>query len=212
VNRLRLLAALLLPALVLGGGVVSQQFPVWMAIGYDDFRAADGGIAPAACEAASLLPTLDARPASGGTVTAEAALALAQTAIAARIPQPPAAPRFSVPTLYILPADGGRRVWVITAALDTPRIDPYGVALPGPAALLLIDADSGAIVRSAVSASSPADPAAACPFDVRGALVDMVRSPMFLLLAGYSALTALLLSGAGIVRLVQHRRAGKRPT
>jgi hypothetical protein len=73
----------------------------------------------------------------------------------------------------------------------------------------VVDAADGGVIYPGLIAAAPSDPASACPFDVRGALVDLVRSPAFLLFAGYIGLTAILLSGAGLFWWM-HRRKGAR--
>lgn len=207
--RLRLLIALLLPVLVLGGWLATDHLPVWTAIRYDAIRAGDGTIAPAACEVASLLRQMAARQSGTAGIDRAAAQTAARAGFAAQLPDLATdLPSNGHAVVYDLVYDGQRRpAWVITGALAVPRTAADGTALPIPAGIAFIDGETGAVLRAIVLASSPADPAAACPFDLRGALVDLARSPAFLLLAGYLALT--MIGGVGVT--IMRWRVGRRP-
>lgn len=209
-SALRLGIALLLPVLVIGGWLGAEQLPVWTQIRHDSIRAPGGGSAPAACEAASLLRQWDARLIAPGGLPSGQAVERARAALAAQGVPVPDDGQYSLPVGAEAAFDGRRRaIWLVTFALDAPRHDEHGIALPGPAALVVIDADAGSVIHAGLIAASPADPASACPFDVRGALVDLVRSPAFLLLAGYTGLTAVVLAGAGLFWWMRRRKGAR---
>lgn len=209
-SSLRLGIALLLPVLLIGGWLGVEQLPVWTQIRHEAIRAPDGSSAPAACEAASLLRQWDARLTVPSGIAPEQALERARAALAAQgLDVPQDGPR-SLPIGAEIALDGQRRaIWLLTFGLDAPRRDAHGIALPGPAALVVLDAADGGAIYSGLIAASPADPASACPFDVRGALVDLVRSPAFLLLAGYIGLTAIVLTGAALFWWMRRRKGAR---
>jgi hypothetical protein len=209
-SPLRLAIALLLPALLIGGWLGAEQLPVWTQIRYEAIRTPDGGSAPAACEAAALLRQWDARHIDPGGITPQQAIARARAGLAVQGLDAPQDTVHSLPIGAEIALNGQRRaIWLITFALDAPRRDAYGIALPGPAALVVVDAADGGVIYPGLIAAAPPDPASACPFDVRGALVDLVRSPAFLLFAGYIGLTAILLSGAGLFWWMRRRKGAR---
>lgn len=209
-SALRLAIGLLLPLLLIGGWLAAEQIPIWTQIRYESIPAADGGAAPAACEAASLLNQWQGRLIEPSGIPSQQAADQARAAFAAQGVIVPEDDRRSLPIGADALIDGERRpIWLLTFALGGPRTDAAGIALPIPAALAVIDAADGSVIHAGIIAAAAVDPAAACPFDGRGALIDLLRSTPFILLAGYLGLTLIVLAGAGVFWF-RRRRKGAR--
>lgn len=209
-SALRLAIGLLLPLLLIGGWLGAEQIPIWTQIRYEAIRAVAGEPAPAACEAASLLNQWQARLSDPVGSPSDQVVDQARAAFAAQGVIVPDDARRSLPIGADALIDHQRRsIWLLTFALSGPRADAAGIALPGPAALAVIDAADGSVIHAGVIAAAPVDPAAACPFDVRGALVDVLRSAPFILLAGYIGLTLIVLAGAGVFWFMRRRKGAR---
>lgn len=190
IRSIAVIAAVLLPALMLGGWLLSEQVPVWTAPQAWWVTPAD---APAACAAAATLTAYRAvRSGEAPAVTPADALNRAEKALewGYRLGAPPE--RASDPLLVRGQFGGESRLaWMIAAQIDVGG------------SIVYIDALSG----ETISLIAAAAPNAACPFDVRGALVDMARSRTFALFAGY---VALVIGGALIVLIMGRLRSRQR--
>lgn len=168
IRRLALIAAVLIPALVLAAWLLTEQLPVWTAPQSWWVTPAD---APAACAAVGTLTAYHAtRSSETPSVPPAEASNRAEKVIQwqYRLPLPP--DRLSNPLLISGTFDGETRLaWMITAALDNGGSVAY------------LDAGTG----DPLAVIAALTPNAVCPFDLRGALVDMARSRAFLLFAGY---------------------------
>ncbi len=189
-RRLLIVGALLgLPALVLAGWLFSSILPTFTAPAPWWLTSNEPGGAPAACEAAGVLRLFNAeRVRADLPVTAAEARKRAERAINRLLPQAQIRAEGGPTLVRLRPADRPRAyAWIYTARIfDSPAANLPGAALPGPAAVLLIDAESGAVVFSALAAGA-GQGEASCPFPWRDWAVETVRSVPFLALAGYSA-------------------------
>lgn len=181
IRRLALLAVLLLPAVILGVWLLTEQLPAWTAPRYWWITPLD---APAACAALATLTAYHAARIEEATaVSATEALKRAEKAIQWQYNLPVPPERTSDPLLVSATIDGeAHRAWLITAALEVGGTVVY------------LDAETGDPLAHIAAVT----PNAACQFDVRSALVDMARSRAFLLFAGY---VGALMAG-GVVWLV----------
>jgi hypothetical protein len=179
-----LFAALLIPALILGALLLAEQLPVWTAPQAWWITPAD---APAACAAVGALTAYRAvRSDETPAIAPAEALKRATKVIQQQYNLPVPPQRFSDPLLISGTFDGETRLaWLITAALDVGGTVVY------------LDAAAG----EPLAVIAAVTPNAACPFDVRGALVDMARSRVFLLFAGYSGIALI----GGIIVLITRR-------
>lgn len=196
-QRLLIVGALLsLPALVLAGWLLASVLPTFTAPAPWWLTSAEPGGAPAACEAAGILRLFNAeRVRADLPVTAVEARKRAERAINRLVPQAQIRAEGGPTLVRLQTADRQQSyAWIYTARiLDSPVANLPGATLPGPAAVALIDAESGAVVFSALAAGA-GQGEASCPFAWRDWAVETVRSAPFLALAGYSAaLTALSL-------------------
>lgn len=176
IRRLALSVAALLPAVILGGWLLAEQLPLWTAPRYWWITPAD---APAACAAIGTLTTYSAtRSNATPAVSAAEARSRAEKVLQWQYNLPVPPERFSDPLLLSGTFNGDRRLaWLITAALDVGG------------SVIYVDAATG----DPLAVIAAVTPNAACPFDLRGALVNMARSRAFLLFAGYSGIVIGLL-------------------
>ena len=176
--------------MILGAWLLSEQLPVWTAPQSWWISPTD---APAACAAVGTLTTYGAtRVNETPTVPPAEALNRAEKAIQWQYQLPAPPERLSDPLLVRGSFNAEQRTaWLITAALDVGG------------SIVYLDATTGdpLAVIAAVS------PSATCPFDLRGALVDMARSRAFLLFAGYVGVV--VVGGAALLiwRLTRKRHA-----
>jgi hypothetical protein len=190
IKRLTAIVALLLPAVILGTWLLSEQLPVWTAPQSWWLTPTD---APAACAAVGTLTAYRAARVNDTVpVTPAEALNRAEKALTWQYQLAAPPEHFSDPLLVRGTFDGEpRTVWLITAALDVGG------------SLVYLDATTGdplAIVAAVT-------PNAACPFDLRGTLVDMARSRSFQLFAGYLGLLVVAGVALLIIRVIRKRRA-----
>ncbi|MBK8029907.1 MAG: hypothetical protein IPK17_10440 [Chloroflexi bacterium] len=190
IKRLTAIVALLLPAVILGTWLLSEQLPVWTAPQQWWITPAD---APAACAAVGTLTAYRAARVNDTVpVTPAEALNRAEKALQWQYQLTAPPERFSDPLLVRGTFDGEpRTAWLITAALDVGG------------SLVYLDATTGdplAIVAAVT-------PNTACPFDLRGTLVDMARSRSFQLFAGYLGVLVVGAVALQIIRVVRKRQA-----
>lgn len=190
IKRLAAIVALLIPAVLLGAWLLSEQLPVWTAPQPWWITPAD---APAACAAVGTLTAYGAtRINDTVAVTPAEALNRAEKALTWQYQLAAPPERFSDPLLVRGTFDGApRTAWLITAALDVGGSVVYLDATTG---------DPLAIVAAVT-------PNAACPFDLRGTLVDMARSQSFQLFAGYVGLLVVGAVALLVMRVLLKRRA-----
>ncbi len=190
IRRLAVIVALLIPAVILGAWLLSEQLPVWTAPQQWWITPAD---APAACAAVGTLTAYGAtRVNETPAVPPAEALNRAEKAIQWQYQLPAPPERFSDPLLVRGRFNAEQRTaWLITAALDVGG------------SIVYLDAATGdpLAVIAAVS------PNATCAFDLRGVLVDMARSRAFLLFAGYVGV--LIIGGVALLisRQIRKRRS-----
>ncbi len=185
----RLIAASLIaiPALILLGWLIAVQLPVWTAPQPDWFAPDTPGV----CAAVASLHTYNAVRAND-TPTIAGAEAVEQAAALVERHYTQSAAAVSSPLLVRARfADGERLAWLLTAQLETG------------AAVTYIDAQTGEPL-ALITALSPS-PAQDCALNVRRALIDAVKSPPFLLLAGYLALLVVLFIVKQIARRARTR-------
>lgn len=189
-RRALIAVVILIPALILGARLLTEQLPIWTAP-QQWWLPTD---APAACAAVGSMSAYRAvRSNETPAIPAVEAVRRAEKVIAWQYFTAGDVP-MSEPLLISGMFDGETRLaWVITAALST--------AESGGGTVIYVDAATGDPL-AVVAALSPN---AACPFDLRGALVDLVRSQAFLLFAGYAG--AVMVAGAAllVIRLIQRR-------
>lgn len=190
IKCLAAIVALLIPAVLLGAWLLSEQLPVWTAPQPWWITPAD---APAACAAVGTLTAYRAsRVNDTVAVTSAEALNRAEKALTWQYQLTAPPERFSDPLLVRGTFDGEpRTAWLITAALDVGGSIVYLDATTG---------DPLAIVAAVT-------PNAACPFDLRGTLVDMARSRAFQLFAGYVGLLVVGTVALLVIRVLRKRRA-----
>lgn len=177
---------IVLPALILLGWLIAAQLPVWTAPQPDWFAPNTSGV----CAAVASLQTYNAVRAND-TPTVAAAEAVEHAAALVERHYPESAAAVSDPLLVRARfADGDRLAWLITAQIAE-----------GGAAVTYIDAQTGEPL-ALITALSPASD---CSLNVRRALTDAVKSPPFLLLAGYIVLLVVLF---GLILLVRRVRTG----
>lgn len=190
IKRLAAIVALLIPAVILGAWLFSEQLPVWTAPQQWWISPAD---APAACAAVGTLTAYRAsRVNDTVAVTPAEALNRADKALTWQYQLAAPPERFSAPLLVRGTFDGEpRTAWLITTALDVGG------------SIVYLDATTGEPLAIVAAVT----PNATCPFDLRGTLVDMARSRAFQLFAGY---VGLLVVGAVVLlvmRVLRQRRA-----
>lgn len=207
-------ALLLLPAVVLGGWLLSEQLPALLEPQWWWIGANGSGGAPAACEAASSLRLYSGERAlfEQPTVSADAAKTAADQFIAAHYASGDAAEAaapidYSVPSLFRATLDGERRlVWLYTARIASSHVATLpGTDMPGAAVIVYLDANTGEALQG-LSAAGASDAEAMCPFPLRDWAVAAARSTAFMTFAGYVGL--LLVLGVFVTgwRLISRRR------
>ncbi|MCC6803477.1 MAG: hypothetical protein IT319_11385 [Anaerolineae bacterium] len=173
---------ILLPALALIVWLVAAQLPLWTAPQPDWFAPGTPGV----CAAVESLRLYAARRVDSVGIGREAAQAAAAQMIAAHYGVPPLVVSEPLAVEAALPGDA-RRAYAVVAALLSDAAPSGSDA--STAAVIYLDATGEP--RALITTVD--DPAAACDFDVRAALVDAVKSPPLLLLAAYVAIVVGLL-------------------
>jgi hypothetical protein len=210
VRRFFIIVLLFLPAVVLGGWLLSEQLPILLAPQWWWIGANTPGGAPAACEAAtslrlyngervlfeqSAISAADARTAADRFIAQHYAVEDENAAVPIE---------YGGPSLFRATLTGERRlVWLYTARIATSHVVTLpGTDMPGAAVIVYLDANTGDVLAllSAVGAGAAE---VMCPFPLRDWVVAAARSTPFVALAGYAglllALGALLL-GYRIIR------------
>lgn len=170
-RRLLVIAALLLPALLLGGWLIWEQWPIWNAPQPNWLP--EG--APGVCAAVASLRVLNAeRAGDQAEVTPLEARKLADR-LTQHLYDLDAPPAYAEPVLVRadFPNVGRRLVWLYTAALPGER-----------AAVIYLDAETGGALSVITGGAAPA----ACTLDPRALLHRAVRTTPALALAGYGGL------------------------
>lgn len=181
---------LLAPAVALIAWLVVAQLPRWTAPTRGWFAPETPGV----CAAAASLAVYQAvRGGSPDAISPDQARAVAEAVAGAHYDAPVTQVSAPLAVWATLPEAGGeRRAYaVVTARL--------GNDAPEKAAVIYLDAGSGE-PRALLTAVE--DPAAACDFDLRAALVAVAKSPPLLLLAAYGGIIA----GAWLARRLVRRR------
>lgn len=180
---------IVLPALILLGWLIAAQFPIWTAPQPDWFAPDTPGV----CAAVAALQTYNAVRA-GDTPAVSSAEAVKRAAAVVERHYRQTAAAVSNPLLVRARfPDGERLAWLLTAQLERG------------AAVTYIDAQTGEPL-ALITALSPAND---CILNVRRALIDAVKSPPFLLLAGYIVLLVVLFAANQVVRRVRRPRTAE---
>lgn len=214
-RRFFIIVPSLLPVLVLGGWLLSEQLPILLAPQWWWITANSTEGAPAACEAATSLRLYNGERVlfEQPTVSSEDAKAAADRLIAeqyANVGEDEAALtplEYGGPSLFRATLDGQRRlVWVVTARVGTSHIAGMpGMEMPGAAAVVYIDANTDeplALLLAAGAGNAPA----MCPFPLRDWAVVTIRSTPFLALVGYVGLLLVLGVIVIVYWIVRHNR------
>lgn len=166
---------ILLPALALIIWLVVAQLPLWTAPQAGWFAPETPGV----CAAVSSLRLYAARRVDpGGGIGRDAAQSAAEQVIAAHYDVTPLTVSEPLAVEAALPGDDRRVYTVVTVRLSNAVTTDSDA---NTAAVIYLDAAG----EPAALITAVDDPAAACDFDVRAALVDAVKSPPLLLLAAY---------------------------
>lgn len=185
---LLIIVGLILPALLLGGWLFYEQWPLWTA-------AHPGWLpegAPGACAAVASLRAFNAERASeGAAVTPLEARQLAGRLTEAHYDLD-APPVYADPVLVRadFPNAGRRLAWLYTAALP-------GESVPPKAAVVYLDAENG----GALALITGVQGGETCTLDLRALLRRAMRTTPALALAGYVGLVAV----GGIIFVVYRR-------
>jgi len=212
VRRFFIIVLLFLPALILGGWLLSQQLPTLLAPQWWWISANHPNGAPAACEAATSLRLYDGervlfeQPAISADAAKIATDSLITEQYASADGEVITPVEYGGPSLFRATLDGQRRlVWVVTAQLETSHVAGMpGTEMPGAAAIVYVDANTGEPL-ALLSAVGAGNAPAMCPFPLRDWAVVMVRSTPFLALAGYMGFLIVLGIAAIIYRVVRRK-------
>jgi hypothetical protein len=215
-RRLLIAVFFSLPALALGGWLLLQQLPILLAPQWWWISANSPNGAPAACEAATSLRLYNGERVlfEQPPVSSEDAKAAADRLIAERYTNVGEAETTAVtpleyggPSLFRATLDSERRlVWLVTARVATSHIAGMpGMEMPGAAAIVYVDANTGEPL-TLLSAAGAGHAPAMCPFPLRDWAVVTLRSTPFLALAGYVGLMVALGVTLIIYRIVRHNR------
>lgn len=174
---------LIIPAAVLIIWLISAQLPRWTAPQPGWFVSDTPGV----CAAVASLTLYDAtRGSSGDAIGSEAARSRAAQVAAEYTGAEPLAVSEPLAVTATLPGDQRRAVYVVTVEL--------AAAAPLETdAVIYLDAARGDPLR-VIAATAAADGAAACAFDLRGAVVAAVKSPPLILLVIYTFGAALFVA------------------
>lgn len=215
-RRLLIAVFFSLPALALGGWLLSEQLPILLAPQWWWIATSSPDGAPAACEAATSLHLYDGERVvfDQPTISSEEAKAAADRLIAEQYTNVGEGETTAVtpleyggPSLFRATLDGERRlVWLVTARVATSHIARMpGMEMPGAATIVYVDANTGeplALLSAAGAGNAPA----MCPFPLRDWTVGTLRSTPFLALTGYVGLLVVLSVILIFYRIVRHNR------
>jgi hypothetical protein len=214
-RRIPIVILFSLPALVLGGWLLSEQLPVLVAPQWWWISANSPQGAPAACEAATSLRLYNGERVlfEQPTISSDEAKAAADSFIAEQYSKAGedgtavTSLEYGGPSLFRATLNGERRlVWLYTARVETSHIaNMPGTEMPGMAAIIYMDANTGESL-ALLSAAGAGNAPAMCPFPVRDWAVVAVRGTPFLALTGYVGLLVFLGVVVIIYRIVRRRR------
>jgi hypothetical protein len=213
-RRIFMIVFLSLPALLLAGWLLSEQLPILLSPQWWWISANSPIGAPAACEAASTLRLYNGERVlfEQPTVSSEDAKVTADRLIAEYyVGEDEAAVsplEYGGPSLFRVSLDGERRLaWLYTAQIATSRVAGLpGVAMPGAAAIIYVDASTGEPL-ALLSAAGAGNAEAICPFPLRDWAVAAARSTPFIAFAVYTGLLLALGVLVVVYRFVRKRRS-----
>lgn len=184
--------------------LISEQLPIWTAPQTYWLTPTSGAYAPAACEAASLLRAFNGTRGQPGQPMFEQAARATALGRAESIYGPGL--RYSVGSadLFTVALMGEKYIsWLVTVRVESE-------SAPERAAIVFVDAEGGRTI-DAFSVTQANDPST-CQFDARRALIDMLRSAPVLIIAGFTAVSNIVILVGGVMRKQRQRRSAAHGT